>query len=402
MPEFAYTARTSSGDEVAGTLTASTSNEAIGMLSERDLFPLKVEGGKKAASRFSQQKRVKAQALAATLAQLGDLLESGVPLLRALELLSRPSAYPQLAEVMRDVHDQVAEGATLDEAFSKHPRVFNELTISMVRAGGEGGFLEDVLQRTAAFIEHQEDIKGRVIGAATYPALLAIAGTIAVTVLIVFFVPKFAEMFSRLEEKGELPALTIGLLALSDFLGSYGIFVLIALVGGFFWLVQYAKTERGRWAIDRARLKVPLAGKVYLNLAISRFCRVLGTLLKNGVPILRSLEISSDSTGNKVLADTIRQASENISSGQTLSAPLRACGLFPQTVVEMISVAEESNTLEKVLINVADGMDRRTERQLDLAVRLLEPMMLLVMAVVIMMVVIALLLPVIQMSTSFS
>jgi len=361
-----------------------------------------VESGTHGVSRFSRPKRVTAQALAATMAQLGDLLESGVPLLRALELLSRQSAHPQLAEVMQDVHDQVAEGVTLDDAFAKHPTVFNELAVSMVRAGGEGGFLEDVLKRTASFIENQEDIKSRVIGAATYPALLAIAGTVAVTVLIVFFVPKFAEMFSRLEERGELPGLTIALLALSGFLGRYGLFVLMALGGGLFWVVRYAKTKQGRWTIDRLRLKVPLVGKIYLNLAVSRFCRVLGTLLKNGVPILRSLEISSDSTGNMVLAKTIRQASENISSGQTLAAPLRACGLFPQIVVEMISVAEESNTLEKVLINIADGMDRRTERQLDLAVRLLEPMMLLVMAVIIMLVVIALLLPVIQMSTSFA
>ncbi len=402
MPEFDYTARTSSGDEVAGTLTASTTQEAIGMLSERELFPLKVEGGTGGSARSNRPKRVSAQALAATMAQLGDLLESGVPLLRALELLSGQAAHPQLAEVMRDVHDQVAEGVTLDDAFAKHPKVFNELAVSMVRAGGEGGFLEDVLQRTAAFIEHQEDIKSRVIGAATYPALLATAGTIAVTVLIVFFVPKFAEMFARLEERGELPGLTIALLALSAFLGRYGLFVLVALVGGLFWVLRYAKTERGRWTIDRLRLKVPLVGKIYLNLAVARFCRVLGTLLKNGVPILRSLEISSGSTGNKVLADTIRQASENISTGQTLAAPLRACGLFPQTVVEMISVAEESNTLEKVLINIADSMDRRTERQLELAVSLLEPMMLLVMAVIIMCVVIALLLPVIQMSTSFA
>jgi len=402
MPEFAYTARTSSGDEVAGTLTASTSQEAIGLLSERELFPLKVEDGTQRASRFGRPKRVSPQALAATMAQLGDLLESGVPLLRALELLSRQTAHPRLAEVMQDVQGQIAEGTTLDEAFAKHPEVFNELAVSMVRAGSEGGFLEDVLQRTASFIEHQEDIKSRVIGAATYPALLAVAGTIAVTVLIVFFVPKFAEMFSRLEERGELPGLTIALLALSDFLGRYGLFVLLAMTGGLFWVFRYAKTERGKWNIDRLKLKVPLAGKIYLNLAVSRFCRVLGTLLKNGVPILRSLEISSDSTGNKVLADTIRQASENISSGQALATPLRACGLFPQAVVEMIGVAEESNTLEKVLINIADGMDRRTERQLDLAVRLLEPMMLLVMAVVIMLVVIALLIPVIQMSTSFA
>lgn len=400
MPDFTYTARRVSGEQVVGTVAAGSEREALALLGERELFPLRMEQQKTAAARQWGGKKVKAQLLATTLAQLGDLLQSGVPLLRSLEVLSKQSSHPTLAEVMKDVHDRVAEGERLDQAFARHPHVFSDLVISMVRAGGEGGFLEDVLGRTAQFIEHQDDLKSRVIGAATYPAILAIAGTSAVTVLIVFFVPKFAELFSRLRERGELPGLTIGLLWLSGFLGRYGLVILAAMVGGGFWLKWWTKTPKGRLAFDGLRLKVPLAGPIYLNLAVSRFCRVLGTLLNNGVPILRALDISSDSTGNLVLSDRIRRAGENISAGERLAQPLAEGGLFPRSVVEMISVAEESNSLEKVLVDIANGIDRRTERQLDLVVRLLEPAMLMIMGVVILLVVVALLLPVFQMSTT--
>ncbi len=400
MPEFQYTARTGEGDEVVGTITAGSENEALGLLDQRELFPLRVEnrGGSSLLRRGSG--RIKPATLAVTLSQLGDLLQSGVPLLRALELLGKQSAHAGLSKVLNDVRERVADGTTLDEAMARHPKAFDELTISMVRAGGEGGFLEDALQRTASFIEHQEDLKSRVIGAATYPMVIAVAGIVAVTVIVVFFVPKFADMFADLREQGELPGVTIALLGTSSFLGRYGIFLLAALVGLFFWISQQSKTPAGRLMMDQLKLKLPLAGRIYLSLAVSRFCRVLGTLLHNGVPILRALDISSDSTGNRVLSAAIQQAAENISTGQSLAAPLRACGLFPGTVVEMISVAEESNTLEKVLVDIADGIERRTERQLDLAVRLLEPAMLLVMGVVILLIVVALLLPVFEMSTN--
>lgn len=400
MPDFEYTARNPTGQEVVGTITAPSQREAMGLLRERSLFIVRVAEGKRAAVRWQRKKKVTGALLSTTLSQLADLLISGVPLLRALEVLSRQASHPGLSEVMSDVRQQVSEGSTLDAAMARHPDVFNELTVSMVRAGGEGGFLEDVLKRTADFIEQQEDLRSRVIGAATYPIILATAGFSATTVLVVFFVPKFAELFARLKERGELPGVTSALLWTSDFLGRWGL-VLVALVGGgVFWLSRFVKTPEGRLASDRWKLKAPLVGPIYLSLAVSRFCRVLGTLLRNGVPILRSLEISSDSTGNKVLGQAILSAAKNISAGESLAAPLAACGLFPHTVVEMISVAEESNSLEKVLIDIADGIDRRTQRQLDLMVRLLEPFMLMVMAVVILIVVVALLLPVFQMSAS--
>ncbi len=356
----------------------------------------------KPGARSARRARISSQMLAISLSQLADLLSSGVPLLRSLEVLAQQSSQPAMAAVMDDVRMQVSEGSTLDSAFARHPQVFNELTVSMTRAGGEGGFLEDVLKRTADFIEQQEDIKGRVVGAATYPVILAVAGFSAVTVLIVFFVPKFAELFARLREMGELPFLTIALLWLSDTLRQWGWLLVVAALAAAFWVSRQLKTVRGQTIADRLKLRVPVLGQVLLSLAVARFCRVLGTLLKNGVPILRALEISSGSTGNRVLAEAIRGAAENISSGESLAPPLAACGLFPISVVEMIRVAEESNNLENVLVQISDGIDRRTQRQIDLMVRLLEPMMLMVMASVILVVVVALLLPVFQMSAAIN
>ncbi len=400
MPSFAYTARKSTGEEIQGAVTAASQREAVVLLRERSLFIVRMAPGEAPTPAWRRQKRIKSQLLAITLSQLADLLQSGVPLLRALDVLAKQSSHATLGEVMQDVRQQVSEGSTLDAALARHPQVFNELTVSMVRAGGEGGFLEDVLKRTADFIEQQEDLKSRVVGAATYPIILAIAGFTAVTILVVFFVPKFAELFGRLKERGELPGVTTALLATSSFLGNYGVWVVAVLAAAGWQVRRWMRTPAGGLVIDRWKLRIPVIGPVYVSLAVSRFCRVLGTLLKNGVPILRSLEISSSSTGNQVLAEAIQSASRNISAGQSLAAPLGSSGLFPQSVVEMISVAEESNSLERVLVDIADGIDRRTQRQLDLMVRLLEPLMLMIMAAVILVVVIALLLPVFQMSAA--
>jgi general secretion pathway protein F/type IV pilus assembly protein PilC len=197
-----------------------------------------------------------------------------------------------------------------------------------------------------------------------------------------------------------MPQLTEYLLAFSNFLQSYGIFVLVAVVVLIIIFRVQLKSERGQEIADRVKLKVPVLGGILMSLAVARFCRILGTLLGNGVPILRSLEISRTATGNRLLSRSIAEAGENISAGESLAKPLLQSGHFPQTVVEMISVAEESNSLEKVLPQIADTLEKRTFRQLDLFVRLLEPMMLLVMATVVMIVVLALMVPVIKSSSA--
>jgi general secretion pathway protein F/type IV pilus assembly protein PilC len=277
-------------------------------------------------------------------------------------------------------------------------KVLGEMAVSMIRAGGEGGFLEEALTRVAQFTETQDDLKKRVMGAIAYPAFLAVVGAVVVVVLVVFFVPNFAGLFDNLRAKGELPAVTEMLLSTSTYLRRWGVLVVIAGIGIGWMTRRWLRTDPGRWWADQMRIKLPLIGPVFLGLAVARFCRVFGTLLHNGVPIIRSLQISRDATGNRVLAAAISTATENISAGQSLAGPLGASGQFPPVVVEMIAVAEQANNLESVLLTVADSLERTTWRRLDLTVRLIEPIMLLLLAGVILVLVIALLLPVFKMS----
>lgn len=399
MPEFAYIARDLTGKRVEGTLAAGTEREAVATLSGRNLFPLKVATADgRASTGVKDSPKVRARIMASTYGQLAALLGSGVPLLRSLEVLREQTPHKNLSIVLEDVHSRVQEGSTLADAMARHPRAFGELATSIVRAGGEGGFLEEALDRLAKFTEQQDELKSRVVGALVYPAMLFGLGTIVVNVLIIFFVPRFGPLFDRLRDRGELPFITDWLLTLSSVMQTYGILVLAALVALGFIVRRRLQTEEGRVWLDKWRLKVPVASGIYLSLAVSRFCRVLGTLLTNGVPIVRSLEISADSTGNRVLSSAVRDAAENISAGESLATPLAASGQFPADVVEMIAVGEQSNNLETVLPHIAETLERDTWRRLDLFVRMLEPVMLLLLAAIVLAVVIALLVPVLKMS----
>lgn len=400
MAEFTFTARNTAGKEITGTLTAGSRREVISLLRDRSLLATNVAEQRAGLKLFAKRGgRVKAEVLASTLTQLADLLQNGVPLMKALDVLIGQASHPVMSEVLADVRKNVSEGIPLDQALARHPRVFDDLSVSMVRAGSEGAFLEDALKRTADFMELQEEMKGKVKGAMTYPVFLAVIGTMVVVGILVFLVPKFAELFAQLEKNGGLPTPTVILLALSAFLGSWKGLVLAAVLTGVGMVVKNRlKSPDAQFSVDNWKIKLPLAGQIFLNGAISRFCRVLGTLLQNGVPLLRALEISSDATGNLVLAKAIRSSAENVSSGNTLSRPLSDCGLLPRPVMAMISIAEESNNLENVLINIADGIDRKLGRQLEMMVRLLEPAMLMVMGAVVLFVLVALLLPVFEMS----
>ena len=400
MPDFTYTALASTGAKSVGSLTATSEREAASILDARGLFPLHIaaanaDGGTGYTITFGSG--VSKRQLCTTYSQLADLLRSGVPLLRSIELLERQTANKRLASVLRDVRMRVADGSGLAQAMAQHPKVFDELVVSMIRAGQEGGFLEDVLKRTATFVEHQEDMKGKVIGSLAYPAFLMMAGIAVVSTLMIFFVPKFEPVFAKLKEKDALPVLTKYLLLLSNYMTSYGLFAAIGVVVLFFTYRWWARTPNGRRKMDVLRLRLPVFGKIYLSLALSRFTRILGTMLHNGIPILKALGIAKDSTGNKVLTEAIEAAAENITAGAKLADPLRTNGYFPADVVEMIAIAEESNSLEKVLVDIADGLERRTTRNLELMVKLLEPVMLLVMALMVLLVVAGLLLPVFKM-----
>ncbi len=402
MPEFSYTALANTGVRSNGTLTAASEREVMTMLDARGLYPVKIQSAEKVVLRGTSGRRVKPRVMATFYSQLADLLKAGVPLLRSLEILERQSSVPALTGTLREVKAKVADGTSLADAMALFPRAFNELAVSMVRAGQEGGFIEDVLHRIAQFTENQEDLKAKVIGALAYPIFLAVFGTLILFILVIFFVPLFEPIFEELRKNNQMPFLTTALLGASHFMQKWWWLFGGLVVGSWFLYRRWVNTEAGRFRVDGWRLRLPTAGKIYLNLALARFTRILGTLLHNGIPILQALRIAKDSTGNRVLTRAIDRAADNVTHGNSLAKPLGQCEFMPRNFIEMVAVGEESNNLERVLIDIADSLERQTARQLELFVRLLEPVMLLVMAGITLLVVAGLLLPVFKMSSAVS
>jgi len=399
MPDFAYIARDLSGKSINGTISASSVRDAATQLGSKSLFPISIKVDK--TKQVRKTGRVGGAQMASFYGQLASLLRSGVPMLKALTVLSQQSGSSKtLRNAIAEIKARVEEGESLPDAMARYPRIFNDMAINMSRAGSEGGFLEDALERVSAFVEQQEELKGKTMSALAYPLFVMGVGVVVVTVLLIFFVPKFEGIFQGLRSKGGLPAATELLLAISQFVQHYWWLILGAVAGTVLLLNKYLDTAEGKQRADLIKIKMPLIGPVFLNLAVARFCRVLGTLLKNGVPILKSLDISRNAAGNSVLSKAIESASTEIQAGERLAKQLEKSGHFPPTVVEMISVAEESNTLDNVLVTISDNLERTTFRRLETVVGLLEPVMLLILAGLVMFVVLALMLPVLNSANS--
>lgn len=408
MPDFDYKAKTLQGATINGQLTAADQQDALKQLALQQLFPTSIEQTQEGKGGFSLGfgPRVGSSVLANFFTQLADLLGAGVPLLRSLQLLKDQTTNPLFKDVLNDVLDDVSQGQRLAPSMAKHPKVFNELIISMVQAGEEGSFVEDVLRRLAVFTQHQQEMKNRVTGAMVYPLFLLTFGLIVVTVMLIFFVPKFEPIFDQMSAKGQLPYATTLLLMLSNGLSQYGLFVLLGLGGAYYLVQNYLASADGRRRWDRFLIsEIPLGnmrvgmGTIVRSLAISRFCRVLGTLLGNGVPLLKSLKISKDATVNVILSEAIDHASDKVSTGKSLAQPLKSSQQFPAEVIEMIAMGEEANQLERVLIDVSEQLERKTQQRLDVMLRLLEPFMLLLLAGAIMFIVVAILLPIMSSSS---
>ena len=399
MPAFEYTARRTAGGVVTGVVEAASQREVLQRLAEQSLFPVRITEAAPAARGVLSQRRVAPRHVATLYRQLADLLRSGVPLLRSLDILERQASHPKLAAVLGQLRGDVAEGTSLADAMARHPRVFTDLASSMVRAGQEGGFLEDVLGRIADFTDHQEEVKSRVLGAMIYPAFLLGVTFVVLIVMLTVFVPRFQPIFERMRETNELPVLTDALLATSSFLQRHWLLLLFGGVVAGAAVAGWLRSEPARLVIDRMKLRMPGFRHIWRGLAVARFTRILGTLLANGISILTALRIAKDSAGNRVLAAVINDAADHVAGGNALAGPLRASGQFPPDVIEMIAVGEESNSLDRVLVNIAEATERRITRQVDLLVRMLEPVLLLVMALVVLLVVAALLMPVFNAST---
>ncbi|MCG3178801.1 MAG: Type II secretion system protein F [Phycisphaerae bacterium] len=404
MATFVYEARDASGQRVSGTLTADNSQAALRDLDRRQLMPLDLREMDEAAALGAKGLRigkrlVSTRRLSMLYAQLADLLNAGVPLLRALEVLVRQNQRRVgLARVLDDVRSQVAGGTTFADSLGRFPSVFPDLHTAMVRAGEEGGFIEDVLTRLANFTERQDELRSKVLGSLAYPCFLLFMGTAIVILLMVFFVPKFAGFLDP--TRMDLPMSTKILLKVSTFMEAnwmFGLIGMVAVVGGLYGVLS---SEAGRAWWDRTRLRLPMIGQVIALMAVARFCRVLGTLIKNGVGILSALRISRDSIGNRTLAAVVDESIEAVRRGEPLAVPLSKGGYFPADILDMIDVAEQSNTLDTVLVNVAESTERRLARSIDTLVRLIEPMLLLVMALVVFAIAFSLLLPIFSMSTS--
>jgi general secretion pathway protein F/type IV pilus assembly protein PilC len=279
---------------------------------------------------------------------------------------------------------------------AKHPQAFPELHVSMVRAGEKGGFVEEVLTRLSEFVARADELRNKLIGSMIYPAMLLCGLIAAVTFLMSFVVPKIRGL---LESQPNLPWATKVVFAVNDAFGEHLTVTLVVLAILAIGVLGFLQSGLGQRVLARLQLKLPGFGRIYTMVALCRFCRVFGTLLASGIPILQALKISKDSTGNPILAESIDAAAENVRAGDSLAAPLAASRMFPPAIISMVAVAEESNTLEKVLVEIADTQERRTARQIDLAVRMVEPIMLLLMAVLVGFIAIALLVPILQMST---
>ena len=399
MPDYVYTARNEAGGEKTGRIAANSKRDALEAIHRLKLFPIVVEDSKKGDISIQIfQRRVSDAQVAVTLIQLADLLDNGVPVLHAFQTLEKQAPNPRLKAAIKNIHDRISEGESVDSAFAVHSRIFDELTVSIIRAGAEGAFLEDSLRRVGGFLEQQAEVRGKVLGALIYPILLFFIGILLFFLALFVALPMFQDMFDEIIAQGKpLPPATQFLQWLRDILLRYGLYIIGAIVLFYLWIQAQLSTTWGLRIWDRLKLHLPLIGSILLDGAIARFCRVLGTLLANGVPILKSLEISGQSTGNSILSDAVRRSAENVSSGETLAKPLAESGIVPPHVMAMISIAEESNTLESVLVKTADSIERQSARRLDMLVRILEPVMLLCIGLMVFFFIYALVFPMFSM-----
>ncbi len=395
MPTFEYIALDRTGRRTGGILAGPTEQAVLAELESRRLTPVSIEARDDSISRGG---RVSARTLGAAYTQLAELLDAGVPLLRSLKILGAKKSEPRLAAVFQEIADAVAEGSDLATAMQRRPEFFAPVHIAMVRAGEKGGFLESVLQRLAQLSTSQAELRSKVLGSLIYPMFLMGTGAIVLAVIFGVFVPKFREVFDRIQ--GGLPWVTSLVLGISKMVSTYGLYTLAGaiVVGIAFWRIT--RRAQVRLRIARWWTFAPLAGSLVRSLAAARFCRMLGTMLANGVPLLSAMNIAREAAGNPVVEEAIVTATEAVKQGKSLAPPLEACGLFESDVVEMVSVAEAANNLDHVLLKISDTIEGRVDRLLSAVLKLVEPILLLGLAAVVATVAFALILPMTRISAA--
>ncbi|MGC6492993.1 MAG: type II secretion system F family protein [Myxococcota bacterium] len=404
MPVFEYKGFDKAGAAVAGVVDADTAKIARSRLRRQGVFPTDVREQSGEATRGSGLNMeidvsqylefITSRDISVMTAQLSILLGAAVPMAEALTALVDQTEKGKLKVVLSKVKEQVIEGATLGDALEEHPHVFDVLFISMIKAGERSGALSEVLKRLAKFTEDRVRLQGQIMGALAYPALMATVGVLAIFGIFLGVVPQMRQMLEGLGGEDTLPMVTVLVFAIGDILvGYWWLFPLLGF-GALFGFRSWVKRPEGREQFDRFKLRVWGFGRMNQLVAVSRFCRTLGTLLASGVPIITALSITRDVVGNVVLSDVIQQASLNIQEGQSISGPLKQSGEFPPMVIHMIAVGERTGELERMLNLIADSYESEVDAAIKGAVSLLGPLTIVVMGGVILVVALGLLLPI--------
>ena len=421
MANFQYSALDAKGEQTTGSVSAATENEAIQQLRAKGLYPTQIneEGKGKAKGKAAPVKgrekikakpsargrtggSIKPKSLMIFTRQLATLIDSGLPLLRSLTVLEKQEPNPVLRATVNALAENVQGGSTFSESLAQHPRIFNKLYVNMVKAGELGGVLEVVLNRLAEYQEKAQKLKNKIISAMVYPVIVMFIAVGILVFLMIFIVPKFREMFTNTDS--ELPLISKIVFGTSEFFLTTTIgpipnvaFVFILFGIGVVLFNMWGRTVGGRNAVDAIKLKLPILGDIQRKSAVSRFSRTLGTLVTSGVPILQALNITRDTAGNVIISQAIEKVHEAVKEGETIVTPLQASGVFPNMVISMVDVGEETGQLPEMLLKVADVYDDEVDNAVTALTSILEPIMIVILAMIVGAVVFALFLPLIKM-----
>jgi type IV pilus assembly protein PilC len=420
MPKFNYVAMDSRGKETKGTLDVANQTEAISRLKEMGYFPTKVTEAEKPKEKADKKKagapsggakkkrgsfnitipgfggKVKPKVLTTFTRQLATLVDAGLPLLRGLRVLERQERNPNLKRIIGELAVSIEGGSTFSEGLAQHPKVFNRLFVNMVKAGELGGVLEVVLNRLSEFMEKAQKIKGKVVAAMFYPAAVMFVAVAILTILMVFVVPKFKQIFADMLEGKPLPGFTNLVLGISEVVANNFLATLGGVVAFFILFKLALKTKIGRKLFDLFQLHMPVLGPVISKVAIARFTRTLGTLISSGVPILQALNIVKETSGNVIVARAVGMVHESVKEGETITQPLEASKVFPPMVISMVDVGEQTGALPEMLMKIADNYEDEVDNAVSAMTSLLEPIMIVFLAVIVGSIVIALFLPLIM------
>ncbi|MCX7647528.1 MAG: type II secretion system F family protein [Elusimicrobiales bacterium] len=389
---FTYKAKDSKGKVVEGDIEASSQFDAISKLKSQKLSVINISQTKKKKLKGG---KVSSKDIVIFSRQLSTLVSSGVPIIQSLSILESQAENKNFAQVIATIKKDIEGGLSISDAMAKHPKVFSELYVSMIRAGELGGILDTILDRLSSYLESAAALRDKVKSALMYPMIVGGIAVVITVFLIIFVIPIFKNIFQGFG--AELPLITRIVIGASDFMKYNIIYILLALGGVFYGVKRYIKTEKGRMKFDSIILKLPVFGIILKKVAIAKFSRTLGTLIKSGVPILQGLETVAKTSGNKVIEEIILGSMKSIREGGKISEPLKKNDVFPSMVVQMIAVGEETGSLDNMLFKIADFYDQEVDSAVKGLTSMIEPLVMVFMGTVIGFIVIAMFIPMFQM-----